>query len=172
MNFNDIKQFTEAGSWECSYSLASFVRAIEEFEEEGLQLQPDFQREHVWTEEQQIKYIEFILKGGKTGRVIYLNHSKWMGDYDLEKRDFDFVMVDGLQRTTSIKRFINNEIKAFGLYYKEFTGNIRTIDGVRININKLKTKKEVLNWYLEMNEGGTPHTEEELNKVKEMLKSI
>ena len=40
------------------------------------------------------------------------------------------------------------------------------------NVNNLKTKKEVLKWYLEMNTGGTVHTKDELNKVKGMLESL
>jgi hypothetical protein len=35
----------------------------------------------------------------------------------------------------------------------------------------LKTKQEVLQWYIELNEGGTPHTEEEINRVKELIKT-
>ena len=41
---------------------------------------------------------------------------------------------------------------------------------MKLNINNLKTKKEVLSQYIEMNEGGTPHTKEEIDKVKELLK--
>jgi hypothetical protein len=37
-------------------------------------------------------------------------------------------------------------------------------------VNDLKTEAEVLRWYLEINAGGTPHTEEELDKVRKMLK--
>jgi hypothetical protein len=37
------------------------------------------------------------------------------------------------------------------------------------HVNDLKTREEVLIWYLEMNSGGTPHTKEELDRVKRML---
>lgn len=172
MKFSDIPQFTRVGQWECSYSIPNFVRQIEEFEkEEGLEMNPDFQRGHIWTGEQQIKYVEFILRGGKTGRVIYLNNPTWR-TYDNKPTDIGFVCVDGLQRTTALRRFVKNEIKVFGYYFNEFEGNPRIVQDVRININDLKTRKEVLQWYLEMNEGGTPHTEEELNKVKKLLNQI
>jgi hypothetical protein len=52
----------------------------------------------------------------------------------------------------------------------DFLFNINT-NGI-LNINDLKTKKEVLIWYLEMNSDGTPHTEQELNKVKNMIEKI
>ncbi|MGJ0846557.1 DUF262 domain-containing protein [Tissierella praeacuta] len=170
MKFSDIPRFTRNGNWECNFPLNNLVRQIEEWErEEGLDMNPDFQRGHVWTEQQQIDFIEFILKGGNTGRVIYLNHPTWMGSFDTSKSDIGFVCVDGLQRYTAIKRFIKNEIKAFGYFYKEFEGSIRMVNDMKINVNDLPTKKDVLKWYIEMNSGGTPHTEEEINRVKKLL---
>ena len=40
---------------------------------------------------------------------------------------------------------------------------------LKVHINNLKTKKEVLTWYLEMNTGGTVHTDDELDRVRKML---
>jgi len=37
-------------------------------------------------------------------------------------------------------------------------------------MNDLKTRAEVLQWYIEFNAGGTPHTEAEINRVRELLK--
>lgn len=169
MKFSDIPQFTSHGSWECNYSLVSFVKFIEDAErEEGLDMNPDFQRGHVWTEDQQIKYIEFLLRGGKTARVIYLNNSSW-NKVSAKSANDTYVCVDGLQRATAIKRFVKNEIRVFGLLFNEFEGSPRMMQGVLINVNDLKTRKEVLQWYLEFNSGGTVHSEEEINRVKELL---
>lgn len=169
MKWSDIPQFTRDGSWECDYSLVSFVKFIEDAEkEEGLQMNPDFQRGHVWTEEQQIKYVEFLLRGGKTARTIYLNNPNW----NSRGREYpykDYVCVDGLQRYTAVKRFVMNEIKVFGLLFNEFEGSVRLTQGLRINVNDLKTRKEVLQWYLEFNSGGTVHTQEELDRVRKLL---
>lgn len=41
-----------------------------------------------------------------------------------------------------------------------------------ININDLKTKKEVLRWYIQMNAGGTPHSDGEIQRVKEMMEGL
>jgi len=79
------------------------------------------------------------------------------------------VCVDGLQRLTACMRFINNEIPAFEHYYKEFEGWMPLDIDLLFNVNNLKTKAEVLVWYIEFNTGGTVHTEEEINKVKMLL---
>ena len=168
--FKDIPRFITDGNYGVDYSLKYFVKWIKEEEESGgLQLNPDFQRGHVWTEAQQIAFMEFFLRGGKTGRVVYLNHPSWTRE-NLESTYNDFVCVDGLQRITAIKRFIENEIKIFGNYHKEFTDNLDlTQHTIRVNINSLKTREEVLRWYIEMNTGGTPHTSKEIEKVRELL---
>jgi len=174
MKFKDIPQYIETGSWECNYSFQSLVKTIEgwstntEDSDTLLEMNPDFQRGHVWTEQQQIAFVESVLKGGaKNARVIYLNNPNWMKYYDKPYKDF--VCVDGLQRYTAIKRFINNEIKVFGHYYNEFEDNLRGKHDMKINVNDLPTRKDVLQWYLEHNSGGTIHTEEEINRVKILL---
>ncbi len=173
MKFKDIPQFIETGSWECHYDLDRLVKTIEDWSngidtDVKLEINPDFQRGYVWEEYQQIAFIESILKGGaKNARVIYLNNPNWIKYHDRLYRDF--VCVDGLQRYTAIKRFINNEIKVFGCYYNEFEDRLRMKHDMKININDLPTRKDVLQWYIEHNSGGTVHTEEEINRVKTLL---
>lgn len=170
MKFSEIPRFITEGSWECDYTIPMLINFIQELEqEEGLEMNPDFQRGHVWTEEQQVNYLEFFLKGGKTARVIYLNINDWQTE-PVKPEDKIAVCVDGLQRYTTFKRFYNNEIKAFGCYYKEFTDSPRAYQWVKLNINNLRTRKEVLEWYIQFNSGGTVHSKEEINKVKELLK--
>lgn len=170
--YRDIPQFTQDGSWQADFSFDYLIKHINaEIEKQGLQLNPNFQRGHVWTEEQQIAWLEFFLRGGRTSRVIYFNKPSWNrsvpeGAYD------DYVCVDGLQRLTAIQRFVNNEIKIFGSYYNEFTDNMRMKHTIKINVNDLKTEKEVLQWYVDMNAGGTPHTKEEIERVKKMITEL
>ena len=170
--FKDIPQFTSRGRYAVDYPMDSLVKYLDELQTEmGLQLNPDFQRGHVWTEDQQIAFIEYLLRDGQSGRDLYFNCPSWhlrvpKGEYD------EFVCVDGLQRITAITRFIRNEIKVFGSYYKEYTDPIRLRNyTLRFHVNDLKTRREVLTWYLEMNSGGTPHTKEELNRVQQLLDS-
>ena len=168
MKFSEIPQLTGEGNYEVNIFLEFLEKHIEDYKENyGLDLNPDFQRGHVWSEEQQISFVEFFLSGGVTGRIIYFNHPGWMTGFK-----GDFVIVDGKQRLNALLRFLKGEIKVFGYYIHEFEGKLRQARAnmnLKFNINNLKTKKEVLKWYLEFNEGGTPHTEAELDKVRKML---
>lgn len=75
MKWNEIPKFIEFGLINpTSIGFVFYVNYVEnEIKEYGLEMNPDFQRGHIWTEEQQSKYIEFILKGGKSGRDFYFN---------------------------------------------------------------------------------------------------
>lgn len=167
MKFKDITTFTRPAHYHVDVSLPDLKEYIDHKVECGLQLNPDFQRGHVWTEEQQIAYVEYMLRGGTSGREIYFN----MPNLDWSN-ETDFVCVDGLQRITACLRFLNNEIRAFGTMYEDFEGRIDHQVGLSIWVNILETRREVLVWYLEMNSGGTPHTDTELEKIKRMIEEI
>jgi hypothetical protein len=112
--------------------------------------------------------VEWILKGGFSGKLIFLNCPGWSGG-DLGQ----MVLVDGKQRINAVQRFMNNEIKVFGYFFNEYEDRLRSSQCDFIfNVNDLKTEKEVLEWYLSMNSGGTPHSQEDLDKVKNMIHKI
>ena len=117
-------------------------------------------------------YLPRRIHGGRTGRIIYLNKPDWHGSVP-EGAYNEFVCVDGLQRLTAIRRFMNGEIPVFGSYIQEFEDRMRIMgDSIKVNINDLKSEKEVLQWYVDMNSGGTPHTNEEIEKVRKMISEL
>ncbi len=73
-------------------------------EQGKLKLDPEFQRNLVWRDEQKSNFIESILLNIPLP-PFYVNQDK-SGDY---------IIVDGLQRTSTISSFINNEFKLQGL---------------------------------------------------------
>lgn len=175
MNWQDIKTFPHCDyrisvDWE--YLLGTVDRYVNEY---ALDLNPDFQRSHVWTEEQQIRYVEYVLKEPQSGLDIYFNHPGWMTNFKGH-----FVLVDGKQRLNAAVRFLKNEIPAFGHFLKDIGGLPPRNDGspnipIRIqfyfNIARLKTREQVLQWYLDFNSGGTPHTASEIERVRELLEA-
>ena len=65
MKWNEIPKFKEFGIINpINFGFLSFVDFInEQVDNYDLQLCPKFQRGHIWTQEQQERYIEFILRG-------------------------------------------------------------------------------------------------------------
>lgn len=169
--YEDIPKFKDAGEYEVTVSLAYLETLMEDYiKDYNLELNPDFQRGHVWTEEQQIAYVEFFLRGGVSARTIYLN-CPYFTDYKVDKYDMDMVCVDGLQRLTALRKFLANELPVFGHYLNDFEDKKALLrkESLRVNVNELKTRKEVLEWYIDFNNGGTVHSREEIDRVKKLL---
>ena len=165
--FHDIPQFTKAAPYriDCDWGYMINTWIPEHQGELGLELDPDFQRAHVWSRHQQIRYVEFILRGGQSGKELYFNHPNWMSGFVGE-----FVLVDGKQRIEAARRFLHNEIPAFGSLYKEYTDRLPFLTAkFGININDLRTRAEVLQWYIDLNDGGIVHTSAEIKKVRRLL---
>jgi len=160
--FKDIPQLTQA-----RYRVnMSWDYIFEWLEKYNCDLTPDFQRDYVWTGKQKTDYIEWILRGGLTGKDIYLNHPNWMRSFE-----GNLIIIDGKQRLNDVKEFLSNKLKAYGYYFNEYEDKLSywRYDFL-VNVADLKTRKEILTWYLQLNTGGTVHTEDEIEKVKELIK--
>lgn len=164
--FSDIKQLPKS-YYNIDVDLNSLEQHIQHYLDQGLELNPDFQRSHVWTQAQQIAYVEFVLQGGVMNTPIYFNCPGFSSG---NRPKGKFVLVDGKQRLTALLAFLHDEIPAFGHIFSQYTDRIRTtISSVKVHVAELNTKKEVLEWYLAINAGGTPHSTEELERVHALL---
>jgi len=80
MKFSDIKQLTRSDHYRVNVSWTYLQNCIDRYcRYEGaaaLDMNPDFQRGHVWTEEQQIAYVELKLRGGEGSNIVYFNCSR------------------------------------------------------------------------------------------------
>lgn len=133
-------------------------------------MNPDFQRGHVWTEEQQIAYIEYLLREPDKGpgTMIVLNAPMFR---EGKSDDPNVYCIDGLQRYTAIQKFLNNELKVFGYYMNEYEDckvMLRAMT-MQLAVFNFPTREEMLEYYLAFNSGGTVHSKEELEKVKGLL---
>ena len=166
MNWRDIPKYIADGTYRTDVPLDSVDGKIRSYEERyGLDINPDFQRGHVWDERRQIAFVEHLLKGGQGSHEIRFNCPGWRTTYV-----GPMVLVDGLQRVTSVRRFFSDEITAFGHRYSEFEGIYPwSAWSLSFRINDLPTRYDVLRWYLEINTGGVVHTEEQINKVRMLL---
>ena len=160
--FADIPLITVA-----KYHVDVFWTYIEDWiDREEVDMNPDFQRDYIWTQKQKEQYVEWILRNGNSGRDIYFNHPGWFRSFE-----GNMVIVDGKQRVEAVIGFLHNEVKAYGYYMNEYTDKFRIMQcGFSVHVADLETREEVLKWYLDMNTGGTVHTDDEIQKVKDLLK--
>lgn len=168
MKLKDIQPFTRWGSYRINVPWSMLEFHLNSYDKDyGLDLDPDFQRAHVWTEEQQIRYIEFKLREGKSGSEILFN----CPGFNRQDLSQTMVLVDGKQRLEAVRRFVADEIPAFGLLLSEYEeGELYPFKPDFIfYINDLETRAEMLQWYLDINAGGVVHSDEEIEKVRKLL---
>jgi len=136
-----------------------------------VELNPAYQRGYVWSEEQKERYIEYQLKGGFSGKDIFWNSPSWMRG--VTKKGEVIELVDGKQRVDAVIGFMNNKVKAFGKFKNEFEDKLPPIKyDLIFHINNLQTQKEVVEWYLGLNRGGSIHTETDLKPAYDLLKTF
>ena len=161
------------------YDFGGFLKSLQRFSKDygGLEMNPDFQRGHVWTSEQQLRFIENTLRGivSASGFLVQFNcpnlemaDEKYKGDLPL-----GFQCIDGLQRITAIEKFLNGEIKPFGLTVEDLHCSAFSVKslhyGFKMAVYNFQTRKQLLQHYLDFNAGGTPHSASEIERVKSLL---
>lgn len=170
MNISDIPKFANITNNSESVPLSNLKLRLDLWDKDyGLDLNPLFQRGHVWKLEYKIKFVEFILKGGKAPMIMF--NSPAYGNKSSNLSDI-ILLVDGKQRISALLEFLDNKIPVFnGFYRKDIVGIEMLLKRrfITVCVNLLTTHKEILEWYVEINEGNVAHSEEELLRVKKLL---
>ena len=167
MKFRDIPQFPSA-RWAVDVPWTHLEDNLETIRGGGeLRLDPDYQRAHVWTREQQVAYVEFQLMGGGVSRTLIFNAPHW-GQYGVVAADTYVELLDGKQRLEAVRAFLRGDFPVFGTQYRDFEDKLPTMEyRLRFQICSLETRESVLQLYLKINAGGTPHSAAELARVRE-----
>lgn len=169
MKFTDIPQLTRMPSYKITTSWMRIEHWILDMDVDyGIDLSPDYQRGHVWSEQQSSLYVEYVLKGGKSGMELHFNCSNFNS---AGANPGKMELVDGKQRLKATRDFLAGKLKVFGLYIHEFEDKLHetTSPAFLIHVNDLPTKTEVMRWYIDMNAGGTVHAKAEISRVKAMI---
>lgn len=165
--FGSIIPFTQRGSYAIDVPWVTIEESIKSFARDApVETDPDFQRAHVWNETQQRNYVEYIMRGGYAAREIFWNCATWGC---VAKTEAPLQLVDGKQRLEAVRKFLRGELRAFGYLASEWDRLDILTCRMRWYVNDLRTRAQVLSWYLDLNSGGVVHTDEELTRVRALL---
>lgn len=163
--------------WAVDYNFASIERALTGFSEgHGLDLEPDFQRGHVWTKEQQTRFIEGVFRGTVPSSLLCItfNSAYWESQEACELPR-EIQILDGLQRLTAVRAYVRGEIQPFGVTREVMDANGYNANKVayllRFQVMTFRTRKDLLQYYLDINAGGVVHSDSEIQRVRGLLAS-
>lgn len=184
-SYRDIDQYYHPGDSGVDIGWAYLEEWVQRETALGLELEPDFQRGHVWTDAQRSAYLEQVLRHGMVNTIVYVNRGPWgwrkpndsilhlgqppLGQPLSWEGEIHHVLVDGLQRITAVRMFMANQIAVMGALRSEWEGALPLHARLRFVIGNLRTRADVLRWYLSLNSTGVIHSQAELDRVREML---
>lgn len=130
----------------------------------GLVDNPDYQRDYVWTEEDQQRYLDSVFEGRDLGRFILVRHK-----YPKPEE-----ILDGKQRLRCLTLFRQSRLAWRGVYWHELNRLERgQIENRSVQVARLESEKfsraDCLRVFLEVNAGGVPQSEEHITHVKQLL---
>lgn len=171
---NPVRNPAKSGN----YRIKSIDRFVRELEDEAvLNLNPNFQRGITWTEEQQTKFMESILRG-------YTNHETniiRLNDATLAQMNNNFhsassdlanetICIDGLQRFTAMQKYMRKELKPFGLSFDEIESTYYGVSAQGLCFTvawyDFQFEADVIDFYESLNWGGTPHSQSERDRIQ------
>ncbi len=121
----------------------------------GPYILPPFQRNAVWTREQQIELLESIWDGLPIGSIVF---------NACQGKKSDGWLLDGQQRVTSLLAYVNNEFPVYGHYWRDLEIHEQRLFRAR-PISVLETciasEDDCKKIYDKLAYGGTPHAPEQ-----------
>lgn len=159
------------------FSIFEYLRQLDKGK---ITIQPDFQRNQVWKKNQKSKFIESILLNFPLP-PIYLNETK----------DSNYIVIDGLQRSTTLKEFYYGNLKLEGLealpkyndsYFKDLPETLQSkFEDKKLTIFALKPSTPMVviyDLFNRINTGGTQLNRQEvrncifIGKSTQLLKEL
>lgn len=151
----------------CDFDVKYIERGLTE--NWNVDIDPPYQRGHVWTDEQRSAFLGYWLMGGTIPTL-------WVWEPPAAKEDAGEArpeLIDGKQRLTALLKWWHDEIPADVdgrmIFARDTNKVFRVHHMIHVTFVRLASRADVLRFYLRLNGGGTPHTPEELARVRALL---
>ena len=143
------------------------MKMVDEF---GIDLNPEYQRDLVWTDDQKYELIESIFRHIDIGKFVVIRRP-WGDDPMIPLTPKLYEMFDGKQRLTAIWEYFTGRFQYKGKYFYELhprdQNHFKYYNISYAEINPL-TKEQKYRYFLKLNTNGTPISKEHMEKVKKL----
>lgn len=131
---------------------------------------PPFQRDHVWTDEQAVAFVNSARRGLNLGTYTFnttlgIREARRVDELGREYFFADLWLLDGMQRLTALQRFFDNEFPVAGSFWNDVSQDNKRFFLSNVHFPAYETnlvdEAVMREMYDAMNFGGTAHREEE-----------
>ncbi|GAA4879801.1 hypothetical protein GCM10023310_69970 [Paenibacillus vulneris] len=161
---SDVQTLCKRDDLQLSYSNRHMGDIFSKAYHFGIDFDPDYQREHVWSLEDKVSLIDSIYNNIDIGKFVYVH----LG-YSVEKM---YEILDGKQRIRAILDFYEDKFPYNGLYFSEMTNRDQDhFENYPISCAEVReaTRAQKLRYFIKLNTGGRIMSTEHLDKVRLML---
>lgn len=178
-NISEINRFGQLTIWkgqeiEIVKVDTDLSKMYRKYAEEEIDLNPEYQRELVWTDKQKQDYILAILKQRAKITPVIIEKLTEQGTVLYE-------ILDGKQRLTALFDYIDNKYPLqTGECFKDLSAkDMNVITHTRVSYTRITSYKEYdvpldfkLAYFLEINALGTKITDEHIEKIENKLREL
>ena len=137
----------------------------------GVDMNPDYQRDYVWSQEDKEYLIDSVFKGIDIGKFVFVKRTneQWRKDH------FSYEILDGKQRMNTLMDFFEDRLTYQGYTFSQLSAKDR--NAFRNHLTSLAIvnptqKSEVLKYFLALNRGGRVMDTKQIEKVEDMLAKL
>jgi len=134
----------------------------------GVDFDVDYQRDHVWVQDDKIELINSIFNNIDIGKFVFVQRNMGV-DAKL------YEILDGKQRLTAICEFFEDRFLYHGFYYSELSNSDKSkfkSHGITFGCLENPNKKAIFETFIKLNTCGKPMAIEHLDKVKRLLDEL
>jgi hypothetical protein len=147
------------------YSQRDIYSLLHTMKHFGVDMNPDYQRGHVWDDNDKVRLIDSIMNGCDIGKFVFIHLPYKEGGPFYE-------VLDGKQRITAIIEFYESRFQYKGKYFHELS-RLDQGEFLRVSVSYAEvrnpTREAKLRFFLSVNTTGRPVEESHIKHVKELL---
>lgn len=132
----------------------------------GVDMDVEYQREHVWTTADKVALIDSIFNNIDIGKIVFVQR-----DFSVTGKLYE--ILDGKQRLTALQEFYEDRFKYKGFYYSELSALDRNKfenHGITYGYLENPNKEAIFETFIKLNTCGKPMASKHIDKVKYLLK--
>jgi len=134
----------------------------------GVDMDVDYQRDHVWSKADKIALIDSIFNNIEIGKFVFVERN-------LRVKGKLYEILDGKQRLTAITEFVEDRLKYRGFYFSELSYHDQykfTDTNVSYGYLENPSKEAIFETFIKLNTCGKPMASKHINHVKQLLSEL